>query len=192
MGFAGAASFTEHDAVKSVVTDHAAPQRVVEIEHQTLLRQAPLGSEDAGGEIAVKGRCLRRDFQLALEPASHVEPGIDSVPLAGARYIEKEHSVLRRGLAEPIIEPSHDGARRAGNHPVIVAEQWLADVDEGLLNHCSAANLTRLAPQGSQFGDKPPNRGVDLGRRSGERNARDRLPRREGEQHGLRLESMQR
>ena len=134
MGFARRASLAEHDAVEPVVADHAAPQRVVEIEHQTFLRQAPLRGEDAGGEIAIRRRGLRRDFQLALKPAPDVEPGVDSVPLAGARDIEQERPVLSRGLSEPIVEPGDDRARRARNHPLIAAEQRLAHVEEGLLN----------------------------------------------------------
>ena len=89
MGFAGRASLAEHDAVEPVVADHAAPQRIVEIEHQTFLRQAPLRGEDARGEIAVRGRRLRGDFELALKPAPDVEPGVNPIPLAGARDIEQ-------------------------------------------------------------------------------------------------------
>ena len=106
MGFAGRASLAEHDAVEPVVPDHAAPQRIVEIEHQTLLRQATQGGENAGGKIAVERRRLRSDLQLALKPAPDVEPGVDPVPLARARNIEQERSVLRRGLAQPIVEPA--------------------------------------------------------------------------------------
>ena len=192
MGFAGRASLAEHDAVEPVVPDHAAPQRVVEIEHQTFLRQAPQGGEDAGGEIAIRRRRLRRDFQLALKPAPDVEPGVDPVPLARARDIEQETPVLSRGLDEPIVEPGDDRARRARNHPVIAAEQRLAHVEEGLLNDRGAADLARPAPQRAQFADKSADRVVDLGRCGGERNARDRLPRGEREQHRLRLEPMQR
>ena len=176
MGFAGRASLAEHDAVEPIVPDHAAPQRVVEIEHQTLLRQAALSGEDAGGEVAVERRRLRRDFQLALKPAPDVEPGVDSVPLAGARDIEKEHAVLRRGLAQPIVEPGDDRRRRPRNHPIIAAEQGLAHVDEGLLNDRSAANLARLAPERAQFGDESPDRAVDFGRGRGERERRRSLP----------------
>ena len=191
MGFAGRASLAEHDAVEPVVPDHAAPQRVVEIEHQTFLRQAPQGGEDARGKIAVKRRGLRGDFELALKPAPDVEPGVDPVPLAGARDIEQERLVLSRGLGETIVEPGDDRARRSGNHPVIAAEQRLAHVEEGLLND-RRANLARLAPQRAQFADKSPDRRVDFGRRGGEGNAGDRFPRGEREERRLRLEPMQR
>ena len=53
MRFAGRASLAEDDAVEPVVADHAAPQRVVEIEDKTFLRQSALRGEDAGDEIAV-------------------------------------------------------------------------------------------------------------------------------------------
>ena len=192
MGFPGGASLPQHDAVEPVVPNHAAPQRVVEIEHQTFLRQAPQGGEDAGGEIAIKRRRLRRDFQLALKPAPDVEPGVDPVPLAGARNIEQERPILSRGLNEPIVEPGHDRARHSRNHPVIAAEQRLAHVHEGLLNNRGAANLARSAPQRAQFADKSADGVVDLGRCGGKGYARDRLSRGEREQHRLRFEPMQR
>ena len=192
MGFACRAAFAQHDAVNPVVADHAAPQRVVEIEHQTFLRQAPQGGENAGGEVAVEGRRLRRDFQLALKPAPDVEPGVDPVPLARARDIQNEHAVARRGLAHLVVQPGDDRRRRPGNHAIIAAEQRLAHVDEGLLNDCGAANLARLAPQRPQFGDESPDRAIDFGRARGQRDAGDRFPRAEREQHRLGREPMQR
>ena len=116
MRFAGGAALAQNDAVEPVVADHAAPQRVVEIEHQTFLRQAPLSREDAGGEIAVEGRGLRRDFELALKPAPDVEPGVDAVALARARDIENKHAVARRRLAQLVVEPGDD-RRRARPEP---------------------------------------------------------------------------
>src|SRR5271169_5424362 len=77
MRFPGGAAFAQNDAVEPVVADHAAPKRVVEIEHQTLLRQAPLGGKNAGGKVAVEGRGLRRNFQLAVKPTPDIEPGVD-------------------------------------------------------------------------------------------------------------------
>ncbi len=109
--FAGRAPLPEDDAVEPVVADHAAPQGVVEIEDQTFLRQPALSGEDAGDEIAVKGRRLRSDFQLALKPAPDVEPGVNSVPRAGARHIEQQYAIPRSGLAQLIVEPRDDPRR---------------------------------------------------------------------------------
>ena len=191
MGFAGCASLAEHDAVEPVVPDHAAPQRIVEIEHQTFLRQAPLRGEDARGEIAIRRRGLGSDFELALKPAPDVEPGVNSIPLAGARDIDEERLVFGCGLGETIVEPGDNCARRAWNQPLIAAEQRFAHVEEGLLND-RRANFARLAPQRAQFADQAPDRRVDFGRRRGEGHAGDRLPRREREKRRLRLEPMQR
>ena len=192
MGFACGAAFAQDDAVNPVIADHPAPQRVVEIEHQTFLRQAPQGGENAGGEIAVEGRRLRRDFQLALKPAPDVEPGVDPVALARPRDIENEHAVARRGLAHLIVQPGDDRRRRPRNHAIVAAKHGLAHVDEGLLNDRGAANLARLAPQRPQFGDESPDCAIDFRRARAQRDASDRFPRAEREQHRLGRESVQR
>ena len=146
MRFAGGAALAQNDAVESVVADHPAPQCVVEIEHQTFLRQAPLGGKNAGGEIAVKGRGLRRDFELALKPARGVEPGVDPVPLARAGNVQNKNAFARRRLAQFVVEPGDHGSGDARNHAVVAAEQRLAHIDEGLLNDRRAADLARPAP----------------------------------------------
>ena len=140
-----------------------------------------LRRENAGGEIAVEGRGLRRDFQLALKPAPDVEPSVDPVPLARAGDVQNERAVARRRLAQLVVEPGDDRRRRSGNHAVIAAEQRLAHVDERLLDHRRDADLARLAPERPEFGYEAPDRAVDLGAARGERNAGDRFPRREGE-----------
>ena len=191
MSLAGGAAFAQDDAVEPVIADHAAPQRVVEVEHQTFLRQTSLGGENAGGKIAVEGRRLRRDFQFPLKPASDIEPGVDAVALTCPRDIEKEHAVLRRGLAGSSVEPCDNRRRRAGNQPVIAAEKGLGHVHERLLDDRRAADIARLAPQGSQFRDEPPDRALDFGGRRVKPDAGDRLAGAEREQHRLRLKSMQ-
>ena len=191
MGFACRAALAEHDAVEPIVPDHAAPQRIVEIEHETLLRQAPLRGEDANSEIAIRGRGLGSDFELALKPAPDVEPGVNPIPLAGARDIDEERLVFGRRLGETIVEPGDDCARRAWNQPLIAAEQRFTHVEEGLLND-RRANFARLAPQRAQFADQAPDRRVDFGRRGGKGHAGDRFARREGKERRLRLEPMQR
>ena len=55
-GFAGGAALAEDDAFQAVVADHAAPQRVVEIEHQALRRAALLGGKQPADQIAVERR----------------------------------------------------------------------------------------------------------------------------------------
>ena len=189
--FAGRASLAEDDAVEPVVADHAAPKGVVEIEDQTFLRQSALSGQDAGDQIAVKGRGLRSDFQLALKPAPDVEPCVDSVALAGAGDIEQQNAILRRRLAQLIVEPRDDARRGSGNDAIIAAEQRLAHVEEGLLNDRRVADLARLAPERPQIADKSGDRFVDLRDRRRERNAGDRFSRGQREQHSLRRKLMQ-
>ena len=74
----------------------------------------------------------------------------------------------------------------------MAAEHGLGHVEESLLNDCGAESLARPAPKRAQFGDEPADRAVGLGRCGAEGHARDRLPRRKGEQNGLRLEPVQR
>src|SRR5690349_20689600 len=98
MCFAGGTSLSEDDALDPVVTDHATPQSVVEIENKTFLRQPSLRGQDAGDHIAVYRGRLRSNFQLSLKPAPGVEPRGNSVAFAGARDVEKQYAILARRL----------------------------------------------------------------------------------------------
>src|SRR5262249_32871049 len=69
MCLAGRASLSNNDTLQPVVSDHAAPQGVIEIEHEALLRYPTLGGKDPSDKIAIEWRCLRGDFQFALKPA---------------------------------------------------------------------------------------------------------------------------
>jgi len=191
MGFAGGASLAEHDAVDPVVADDAAPQRVVEIEHQAFLRQPPLRSENTRDQFAVHRCGLRCDFELALKPAPNVEPGVHPVPLACSRDIENAHAVARRGLAHLIVEARDGRRRRPRNHSVVAAEQRLAHIEERLLDDRGRADLARLAPERPQIADKPGDRAIDFGAARGKRDAGDRFARGEREEHSLRLKPMQ-
>ena len=88
MGLARGAALAEHDALHAVVTQHAAPQRVVEIEHETLLRHAALSAHDPRHIVAVERRDLRGDFLLRLEHARGIEPLVEAVATTRARNIE--------------------------------------------------------------------------------------------------------
>ena len=135
MGFAGRASLAEHDAVEPVVADHAAPQRIVEIEHQTFLRQPPLRGEDARGEIAIKTARPAERFRACPEASARRRTRHQSRP-AGWRARHRARSApssaaasARRSLSRATIR-----AGRAWNQPIIAAEQRFAHVEEGLLN----------------------------------------------------------
>ncbi len=63
-GLARRRSLAERDAVNSVIADDAAPQRVVEIKDENLLRLAHERPHDAGDHVGVNGSELRREGKL--------------------------------------------------------------------------------------------------------------------------------
>ena len=82
--------------------------------------------------------------------------------------------------------------RRAGNHPVVAAEQRLAHVDEGLLDDRGAAISRALRHSARKSAMNLPTASSTSAAVALKRNARDRLARGEREQRRLRLEPMQR
>ena len=68
------AALSQHDAVEAVVADHAAPQRVVEIEHKALARFAGLRGQHPDDEIAVNRRRGRANVLLCPMPEHGIMP----------------------------------------------------------------------------------------------------------------------
>ena len=66
VGFTGPGALPQDDSFRAVVTDHATPKSVVEIEDETFFRQSTLGGDDSGEQLSVRGRSLWRDFLLRL------------------------------------------------------------------------------------------------------------------------------
>ncbi len=64
--FTGPGALPQDDPFRPVVTDHATPKRVVEIEDKTFFRQSTLGGDDSGKQVSVRGRSLWRDFHFRL------------------------------------------------------------------------------------------------------------------------------
>ncbi len=68
-GFATGRTRAEVDAVYAIVTDHAAPQGVVQVQHQAFARQTDAGGRDASQLVAIQRRQVRADQLLGLMPA---------------------------------------------------------------------------------------------------------------------------
>src|SRR6185437_13502607 len=74
MRLAERATLAQHDALDSIIAQHAAPQRVVEIEDKAFLRKTALRGNDSSDQLARERRRRRRDLELALQPAHGVKP----------------------------------------------------------------------------------------------------------------------
>jgi hypothetical protein len=73
------AALTEPDAFQPVITDDAAPQRVVEVEHQAFRRPALLRRDQPQDQLAIGGDRGGRDLLLSPMPQHGVVPVADPV-----------------------------------------------------------------------------------------------------------------
>ncbi len=78
-GLAECAALAEHQTLDPVIADHAAPNRIVEIHHQRLVRAAAVRGDEAHDEVAVHRRGGRGDLLLGAVPQLGIMPGGDAV-----------------------------------------------------------------------------------------------------------------
>ena len=134
MRLADAAALADDDAGEAVVADHAAPEGVVEVEHEALPRPAAGGGEEPRHELAVERPRLRGDLHLGLQPAARVVPGVEPVAGGGAGEVEEEHALGGGGVGERGVEAPDEPRGRARHAGVEPAEERRLEVEEGLLD----------------------------------------------------------
>ena len=93
-------SLPEDDPFRPIITDHTAPQSVVEVEYEAFLRRSELGGDDSGEQVSVKRAqpVARFPFWLvaiALHRTRHPIHHVHSL----VRYPEPECHLLRLLLA---------------------------------------------------------------------------------------------
>src|SRR5690348_17308728 len=153
MRLAARAALAEHQPFDALLADRPAPERVVEVEHQALLRETAPGRDDAHQHVAIERGRRRRDLVFALQPARAIEPRLDAVARPRARDVEEKHRLLAGRRANALVETLDPPRRRSRNEEIVAAEDGLAGVDEILLDDGGAAGLPRAAPEIAQLGD---------------------------------------
>ncbi len=89
VGFAERAALAEGDAFQPVIADHAAPDGVVQVQHEAFEGAALLGRQPAADQIAVERAGGGRDFLLGAVPQRGIVPFAD--PVAGGAVIDGEN-----------------------------------------------------------------------------------------------------
>ena len=152
-GLAERAALAEHDAVHAVIADDAAPERVVEIEHQAFERTALAGGGDAGDELAVHGRGGEGDFLFGAVPEAGIVPGAQ--PIAGGAVVERE-KVDSGGIGERTqrsVQAADEGGAGTRQAVLVGAEERRVNGQGGLLDHRTFEGFTGHFPaMGEVFG----------------------------------------
>ena len=133
-GFAGGAALAEHDAFETVIADDAAPQRVVEIEHQALRRAALLGGKQPADEIAVERRGRRRHLLLGAMPEHRIVPAVQPVLDHAGVESEKVDAGFVGEMPQGRIDFQRHALPRAGKPMLVIAEERREDRQYGLLD----------------------------------------------------------
>ena len=185
-------AFSQHDALDAVIANDAAPERVVQVQYEALLRQAALRSQHSHCELPVLRSGTRRNLQLALQPRGRVVPRVQSIAFARARDVEQQHALAGGGRRQQLVEAGDEPARGARHLPFEAAEEGLAGIQVGLLYDGRAQGVPRVSPQGGQLLDMCADGSLRLRRRGGQRYTTDEVVSREGQQQGLRRKGVQR
>ena len=171
-----------HDAGEPVVADDAAPEGVVEVEHQALLRLAAGGGDEPCHQLAVHRPRLRRDLHLRLQPAHRIVPGIEPVARGDAGEVEEEHPLGGGGIGERGVQAPDQPCRRPGHAGIEPAEERRLEIEEGLLDD-ESAETAGAGPERPEVGQGGGDARIRRLGRGGERHGAEEVAGGEGEQH---------
>ena len=148
-GFAGRTALAEHKALNAVVADHAAPQRVVEIEHEAFLAATEPGGDEARDLLAVHLGGAGMNFLLGVQPKAGVVPVGETFD--GAEAVERDQvdTFFDGGGAKALVDRSDNGGGRGRKAVFIIAEQTGEDRKHGLLQYLTLEAGLGLAPAGA-------------------------------------------
>ena len=99
------------DAFQPVVADHAAPERVVQVEHQAFSRAALQRGQQAPDQIAIDRAGHRTDLLLGAMPEHRVMPLRDAMLAGRFVYGQKMHAGRVGVGAEGGVEPGDQAGR---------------------------------------------------------------------------------
>ena len=144
--FAEGAALADGDAVHAVIADDAAPERVVEIEHQAFIGAALVGGDQARDEFAVAGREGGGDFLLGAMPEGGIVPGVQ--PVAGRGGVEGDEidAVGIGQRSQRLVEAGDEAAAGAGEAVLVAAEQSWKDIQRSLLKDGAGERIARQGP----------------------------------------------
>ena len=155
----------KRDSLETIVADHAAPERVVEVEDHAF-REQPRRGED---RVEQRLREQRKVFEPAggfrHVPHARVEPL--RAPHRGCEKIDvaQKHGLgLARAHGEAVVDLGENRADRVGDLQFVVAEGALARQHEGALNDRRLAVRPERAPQVFQPADRLVGEGAPVAR----------------------------
>ena len=145
----------QRNALETIVADHAAPKRVVEVEDHAF------GEHARGGEHGVEQR-LRQKRKM-LEPARRLRhvPHSGVEPLRPADRRSQKIDVVQKDVlgfasldGQPVVDLGEDRADEIGDLQLIIAEGALARQHERALDDCRLALSPERGPQILQSADR--------------------------------------
>src|SRR3569833_584979 len=98
------ASESQDQAIKPIITDNAAPTRVVQVEHQTLPRLTPCSSQQPTDPFRVQWNTRMSKRKLPEHPLNRIVPLRDAHQLGKSSHIQQQVGGTRNPCSElPII-----------------------------------------------------------------------------------------
>jgi hypothetical protein len=189
---------SERDALDAIVADHAAPERVVEVEDDAFRDQARGREHGVEQRLRQEGHMLQPARRLRHVPHPRVEP-LRPPDRRGKKIdVVQEHIPrLARLDREPVVDLGENRADGIGDLELVIAERAFARQYECALNDRSLAvgsvhGPEVFEPRDCVIGERPPvARGVEAGLQLLARQQDDDILRVECVQTGVRIEYFQ-
>jgi hypothetical protein len=115
-------ALAELDAAKAGVSDHAAPERVVEVEHQAFATAPERAGDDRGNGLRVVGGEFERDWLFGLVPEPTVVPAGDPVARGQPCRVHQVHPG-RNEIAKLDVQTLNEVVGILGNSRADVPER---------------------------------------------------------------------
>ena len=120
----------------TVVPHDAAPERIVQIQHQRLFIFPENGLDDVGNVQRQPRDGLQAQSILVHVPVKRIRPGVQPVGRGLITDVVEEKNLRIPGiLREPFVEPPHEGRPPAGIHPVLIAKKPVKGLLHIVLDH---------------------------------------------------------
>ncbi|ORV38808.1 hypothetical protein AWC00_19260 [Mycobacterium conspicuum] len=145
-GFPQGAALAQNNPLQSVVTDDAAPDRVIEIEYQALRGKAQLCAKDARDRFAVARDRGQFDFLFASMPKRHVMPDIETVLPGAAVDCDKVRTAGVGSGLQMKIQLIEEVGSGTGQPVFVAAHQVMPDGERCLLKNGAAEGLFCQGP----------------------------------------------
>ena len=162
-GLAARRALTDGNTIDAIVTDDAAPQCIVEIEHQRLAAGAADGPENPGDGVGRERQRIGANGKFGLLPLPGVVPVVKPDPAGDPRQINK-NDCLGGGEARQFgIEGGDHGRHRSGLDRIEAAKQRFDRRDQRGDDDRTADAVGKSGGNGIYGADRPSDGGPGLG-----------------------------